>query len=102
MNIHSASEGTFERIAYPVAAERQHAEKANRFGGIGSPSLDRFCYVQPVKKNHIGIGLVAGAALGAVFGAVFGSVGLGILIGAGIGLVLGMLFRAASQKRKGN
>jgi ABC-type uncharacterized transport system permease subunit len=55
-----------------------------------------------VKKNHIGIGLVAGAGLGVVFGAVFGNVGLGIPIGAGIGLVLGLIFRVTSRKRKGN
>ena len=53
-----------------------------------------------MKKNHIGIGLVMGAALGVVFGAALGNVGLGIPMGAGIGLVLGLIFRAASRKRK--
>ena len=69
--------------------------------GIGSSSPARFCYVRPMKKNHVGIGLVVGAALGVVFGAALGNVALGIPIGAGIGLVLGMVFRAASRKRKG-
>jgi H+/Cl- antiporter ClcA len=54
-----------------------------------------------VKKNHVGIGIVMGAALGVVFGAALGNVGLGIPIGAGIGLLLGMIFRATSRKRKG-
>ena len=59
------------------------------------------CYVQLMKKNHVVIGLLMGAALGVVFGAALGNVGLGIPIGAGIGLVLGLVFRATSRRRKG-
>ena len=77
-------------------------------GLLGSSSIrkgcalpGRFCYVQPMKKNHVVLGLLMGAALGVVFGAALGNVGLGIPIGAGIGLVLGLVFRAASRKRKG-